>query len=148
MVKINNAEIEQRIKRDDNKWEQGLIDPFARAKYMDKALRVGITAIGRENTFQGDVSGTLLRSALGHSMWTAWFMLFGYAPAEAVIVSTLATAAYENSVTHGSKVLAHKDDRRGHPLPPRMWSLGEHKHYDRLAIAHGYAATTRLIAAT
>jgi hypothetical protein len=148
MVKINNAEIEQRIKRDDNKWEQGLIDPFARAKYMDKALRVGITAIGREHTFQGDVSGTVLRSALGHSMWTAWFTLFGYDLDTAVIGALLAPGIYQNTVSHSVQVLAHKDNRRGYPLPPRMWSLGLNKHYDRLAIAHGYAATTRLIAAT
>lgn len=41
-VQLNNAEIEERIKNDGDKWDRGVFEPAARAKYMNQALKRGM----------------------------------------------------------------------------------------------------------
>lgn len=148
VVKVNNAEVEERIKGDGDKWEQGLVDPFARAHYVDRALRLGITAIGRDQVFQGDAPGTLLGSALRKSMWVSWFMMIGGRSFLGAVIFDSTLDVLIQGMNHAYMKMSNKDENGRNILPPRKLSLMNHKPYDRLVLAHGYAASKRLVAAT
>lgn len=80
---INNAEIEDRIKQDGDRWDKGLWDPAARAKYMDAALKGGILGIARQNTLGDDPFRTLLVSAtLKYTQTLGCMIIFNALPGE------------------------------------------------------------------
>ena len=140
-VNINNAEIRSRILGDGDNWELGEFDPFARAKYMDRALRLGITAIGREEVFRGDVPGTLLESDFLQLVRPGLIATVTGASLPKAIVYDIFWAAIFNQVSERMyKLRKGYDDNLRHKS-----SLVSRRTYDRLALAHGYAALNRLI---
>jgi hypothetical protein len=150
---INNAEIEERIKSDGDRWDKGVYDPLARAKYMDMSLKGGILDIARQNTLGKDPMGTLLGSAtLKYLEGATWMMGYNimFDPNQGLVSSMVAASIYTpifGALLHGIRLGTHAGGRRGHSLPPRIWSITERKHYDRLALLHARMPVGALIRA-
>jgi hypothetical protein len=142
-VKINNVEIEERIKGDDEKWSKGVFDERARAKYMSSALQRGLMVATHESVFPDEpLANTLVKSGLKKVTWAgligfSWHLGFEQAlllDTAIVIVDKPATSAFRTGVLHK-------------PTPPTKHSLASRIFYDRYMAAQGLNLISRLIRA-
>lgn len=139
-IKINNAEIEERIRSDGDKWDKNVFDEIARAKYMSDALQRGLiksihTSIFPEEPFVQTVTKSAALKALDVAWYDLW--LPGNAQAAFVVSTVISTL---------SPMLAAMFYRSiGRELPPAQWSLSDKIHYDRYVAAQGLNAVSRLV---
>ena len=146
-VKVNNAEIEERIRNDGDKWDRSVFDPFARAKYMNSALKKGMLEATKSNMLGEQPGRTIMSSALLELTGVNIYMLAGnLRPLSALALRTL-VGSVSTVANHGIQSAAHKDNKVGHPLPPRMFSLARNIYYDRLAMMHAVAPFGKLVTA-
>lgn len=142
-VKINNAEIEDRIKNDGDKWEKGVFDEQARAKYMSDALQRGLVVAAGESTFPDKpLSDTLAISGLKKSACTMiWAYAFKTGVPEGFLLHTGFSTSFRLALSTLYPALTKK------LLPPFKFSLAEHVFYDRYAAAQGLNMASRLVKA-
>lgn len=144
-VRINNAEIDTRIRNDGDKWEMGPFDVKARAKYMNKALQSGLAEATQQAVLLDDAFGRVLGSAtkkyVSVIFWSwAWQMDIQSAFVLDTVIDAGAAPINHFIQSRGSK-------RDGKELPPRQWSMFNRVHYDRLLATQGLTRTTQLIRA-
>ncbi len=140
-VKINNAEIENRIKRDGDRWDLGVYDPEARLKYMNKALVSGLQAATGESVFiEGGVLGQLAYRAVGLPFaYGVWKYLYGLS-GDPLVVMTAASPALEAGLNHARNVF--KEDGT---LPKRQWSVLNYPQFDRYLAATTILRTGKIL---
>ena len=148
-LRINTTEIEARIKDNEDKYEQGLVDPKAWAKYLNKSLKSGLT----EAVYQGCFED----ATLGHKLLTA-------TPVYAALISLLIYKAAinnpqnttgENYITgvtqaffmaqamqYGTLLLQRHPVKALRELPPTLVPL---LPIDRYLAATGLAKSAKLI---
>ena len=139
-VKINNAEIEQRIRSDGDKWERGPYDVKARAKYMNDSLRRGLASAALESILGENPLRTLELSSLKSTFLVSMYSL-GLGP-EAALLFFISIHSVENCIEQ--VVMKNK---MGRDLPPRQISLFNRRHYDRLVLTSLLNRSSRLIKA-
>lgn len=139
-LKINNSEIDEKIRADGDKWSRGMVDPVARSRYMDGALKSALRDTAKENLLTNRriagflfVLGTTFGiSGLGFHVpldTEAVFSVMGYLPA--------------NLADHALNKLKY-----GKELPPRAWSNMFELPLDRLIGGMALTKLTRFIRAT
>lgn len=142
-VAINNAEIEEQIKNDGDKWDLGVYDPIARAKYMNKALKNGL----KEATFDATYPDGIFPPLLSNLMWCGIFYPFwkySYDLSnQATLLILSAFGASESFInTSFQKYMRGKDN-----LPNSQLSFVFGSNADRHLASKALLATTKLIKA-
>jgi len=139
-VKINNAEIEERIKNDGDRWDMGLIDPYARAKYMNSALKKGVRTATYDATFPFgaplEITG-FLSIGLGLN-YLIFKGLLGYEH-ETSLALTAANTALDSPI----KEIWHRFIRQK-DLPEIQWSVFTSPKLDRYLASRALLETTKL----
>lgn len=148
-VRVNNAEIEERLKAQTDKWELGVFDPKGRAKLMDKAIRHGLCDAAYEVILESNPPKVLTRSLILQGMDTA-FVLATIGDQFEYNVKTAAVVGYGMKVALrplNNFLIQQYAKTEGRELPARQWSLFQRDHYDRYVAHRALSATTRLVRA-
>ncbi len=138
-LQINNAEIEERIKQDGDKWDKGVFDPAARAHYMNKALRRSLWDASKNSVHSDSDLGW---ATTCYTVWSAFDVAWGD-PLPIIVVKNLIVGSILNGIKHGAHVCRDDDERN----LPRQWSALQGVYYDRLAVAGVQTAATRFVRA-
>jgi hypothetical protein len=140
-IEINNTAVEERIQEDGDKWTRGTVNPHARAKYMDKAVRYGLAQATKESLFSTPMHTNLEFALLAAMTYGA---VASHSPLLDGIYGILwgPRQAIEDRLIHlGAKSLDVD-------LPPRKWTIVPLVPLDRFAAASVVARSTKFIRPT
>ena len=142
-LRVNNAEIEERIRNDGAKWDRGLYDAQARATYMNAAVRRGMMDAARASILS-DTDAPMFMSTVVLGAFAAEVAKMQGMDSAIVIAPLLAAAVTMNAIEH---LLLSVHLSQSVDLPPRQKSVLLGAYFDRLALSLVTTATTRLIRA-
>ncbi len=140
-IEINNSEVEERIRHDGDKWDLGLYDVNARAKYMNMALKKGLAEASIQSVFEDIDLKEFTQGAL--------LIAFSYGVQRNLVhidpgiyVPTLIGPSLVNFFNHNR-------DKIMYPLglPNRQHSLLMYFPVDRLALSLGRGSLSKFIRA-
>ncbi len=144
VLKINNAEVEDRIRTDGDKWPRQQFDAQGRAKYMDKSLKGALSSAAYESILPNppaNIGEWLLMTGV-REVVTGGILRINILSKADMLAATVGWLPI-----HALSHLATKTLLRG-DTPPRKWSNMWILPLDRLVAAQALSQTTRFIRAT
>ncbi len=143
-VKINNREVEEKIRSDGDKWPLDVFDAGGRAKYMNRALQTGLINAATQVTYEG-------RPAVPATMWSlAKFSVITAGYKYGFDFTTEQAAGVYLAFVNGLSGLQHlavkkDEDYKRLGEPKRLWTASPYIRYDRFTASVAMSANSKLI---
>jgi hypothetical protein len=146
-LRINNAEIEERIRQDGDKWDKGVYDVRARAAYMHQAFKAGLKESVHRGINESMSDPPIGLAALGGVRVGAVGIIYlilkaGHVPDEIAKPFAVTYPFWLEAVGHH---LINKNIIEN--LPKRQWSIINFPQVDRLLAANALLHAGKLIRA-